>query len=124
MGTYSFYKEASEAYKNEKKKPILNEDDYISSKKKKKKKKNKKSKHKHEYIPAIYNMSYKTNLGNIKYHQTFGFHCSKCGRVEDMYFMWSIPNERFDRFKKEYPNCIEITLPENWDYFKDKYVPI
>ena len=121
MGTS--YKEDSEKYKVKKKMPIIDED-AEKYPKRKKKKKNKRANHKHNYIPAVYNMSYRTNLGNVKCHQTFGFHCDKCGRVENMYFMWSHHSERFERFKKEYPDYVEITLPEGWDYFRDKVIPI
>ena len=115
----------SEAYKNAKKEPILNEDDYISSKKKKKKKKAKRSEHKHEYIPGVYHLSY-TNFNNDKKieHITCGSHCKYCGRVKNMHFLWSHEEKRIKEFKEEYPNYIELTLPEGWDYFKNKNIPL
>lgn len=109
-------------YKDSKQPHIEEEGKY---KKKKQKKKNKRSKHKHEYIPAIYHLSYIGALSNEKHeHITCGSHCKHCGRVSDMKFMWSREAERVEQFKEQYPNYVEIVLPEGWDYFKDKNIPI
>lgn len=119
------YKESSEEYKNKKKEPLMNDGEY-HHKKKKKNKKNQKSKHKHIYIPAIYHNSYSgfNSHGKKTDYITCGSHCKICGRVKDMTFMWFSPEDRIKKFKIENPNYIEITLPENWDYFKNKNVPI
>lgn len=123
MPKYESYNYSGVIHRDNRHTPIEDEDKWVSTKKKKKKKKNNRSKHKHCYIPAVYNMSYKTNTGKVQNHQGFGFHCKKCGRVKNMSFLWTSYSERFERFKKEYPDYIEITLPENWDYFKDKVIP-
>lgn len=119
------YREVSEKYKNDKKKLI---DGYEKTphKKNKKKKKNKRSKHKHEYIPAIYYNSYSgfNSNGKKTKYITCGSHCKYCGRVKDMTFMWFNSEDRIKKFQIENPNYIEIILPENWDYFKDKCIPI
>ncbi len=118
----SSYREEVNEYKMKKNSPC---EDRGMPHVKKKHKKNKKSNHKHKYIPAIYHMSYVGINSNEKHiHTTCGSHCAYCGRVSDMYFMWSREEERVQRFKEEYPNYVEVTLPEGWDYFKDKFVPI
>lgn len=93
---------------------------------KKKKKHNKRSKHKHSYIPAVYYNSYSGFSSNGKKTEyiTCGSHCKKCGRVKDMIFMWSNTQDRVEKFKKEYPEYVEVHLPDEWDYFKDKCVPV
>ena len=92
---------------------------------KKKIKKHKKSKHKHEYVPGVYHLSYIGINSNIKHeHITCGSHCKYCGRVNDMKFIWSHEEEYIEQFKKQYPDYIEIILPQGWDCFKDKNIPI
>lgn len=93
---------------------------------KKKKKKNKRSKHKHEYIPAIYHNSYSgfNSNGKKTEYTTCGAHCKHCGRVKDMRFLWVQEEQMIERFRKEYPDCKEIYLPDGWDYFKDKIIPL
>lgn len=113
-----------EAYKNAKKTPILNEDDYISSKRKKKKKKVKRSEHKHIYIPAIYHRSCLRSDGHKDEWICCGSHCKICGKVKNMNILWSRPEERLERFKEEYPKAVEITVPETWDWFRDKCIPV
>lgn len=117
------WKAMSEQYKL-KKKSLIDGDEEVSYKKKKKKKKNKRSNHKHEYIPAIYHLSYKRIDGGVTEHQTCGRHCKICGRVENMYFLWFNTDEKLKKFKEENPDCLELILPEDWDYFKNKYLPI
>ncbi len=124
MGSYSSYREASEEYKKKKQDHTFLGEKEISHKKKKKKKKNKRANHKHEYVSAIYNMSYKRVDGKVEKHQTCGAHCKICGRVQDMYFLWFNTDDKLEKFKKENPNYIELVLPEDWDYFKDKYLPV
>lgn len=114
------YREASEKYKNDKKKLIDGYNDVPYKKIKKDKKKNKRSKHKHEYIPAIYNISYKRIDGKLIRYQTCGRHCKICGRVENQYYA----DDRLNKFKEQNPNWIELTLPDEWDYFKDKNIPV
>ena len=120
----SSYREASEKYKDDKKKLIDGYNDALYKKIKKNKKKNKRSKHKHKYIPAIYNMSYKRIDGKLEHHQTCGQHCKICGRVKDMYYLWFNTDDRLNKFKKQNPDWIELTLPDGWDYFKDKNIPV
>ena len=92
---------------------------------KKKKKKNKRSKHKHEYIPGVYHLSYNGINSNKKHeHITCGHHCKHCGRVENMRFLWAQEEMLIRKFKDEHPDYVEIYLPDNWDYFKDKNIPI
>lgn len=93
---------------------------------KKKQKKNKRSKHKHQYIPAVYHNSYSgfNSNGKKTEYVTCGSHCKECGRVKSMAFMWVNTEERVERFKKEFPDYVEIKLPDEWDYFKDKVVPV
>lgn len=113
------YRETSNEYKNKKKKLI---DGYEESphKKKKKKKQNKRSKHKHEYVPAIYIRTYE----NGDSYNFYGSHCKTCGRVKDMFCYWGAANEeRLSKFKKENPEYVEIILPKDWDYFKNKNIP-
>lgn len=119
------YRGASEKYKNDKKK-LIDGYEKIPHKKSKKKKKNKRSKHKHEYIPAVYYNSYSGFNSNGKKTEyiTCGSHCKHCGRVKNMTFMWFNSEDRIKKFKIENPDYIEITLPENWDYFKDKHIPV
>lgn len=119
----SSWRGRGETYKNSKREPIV-DDNTQAPFSKKKKKKNKKVDHKHEYIPGIYNMSYKTNTGEVKRHQTCGYHCKICGRVRDMRYLWFNTEEKIAQFKKEHPNYVEITPPQGWDYFKDKNVPV
>lgn len=110
------WKALSAQYKDKKHMPI---DDTPMPHKKKKKKKNKRSNHKHKYIPAIYYTSGKDGT-------TYGFHCKHCGRVKDMSYAgyWVCKNERLELFKQEHPDYVEIILPENWSWWKDKNVPI
>ena len=117
------WKAMSEKYKIDKKKLIDGYEDAPHTKKKKKKK-NSRSNHKHKYVPAIYHMSYKRVDGKAEYHKTYGHHCEICGRVKDMYFLWFDAENKIKEFKKENPDCLELILPEDWDYFKDKYLPI
>ena len=119
----SSWKGRGEAYKNAKRAPIINEEE--KHPKKKKKKKNKRSEHKHEYIPAIYYYHYiSPHSGKKSVRVQCGTHCRKCGRIKGMLFMFVNMEDRIERFKKENPNYVEITLPDSWDYFKDKYIPV
>ena len=119
----SSWKESSEEYKNNKKK-IIDGYEKTPHKKIKKKKKTKRSNHKHEYIPAIYNVIYKQIDGTEVPRQMCGQHCKICGRVENMYFLWYNTEDMLKKFKKNNPEWIELTLPREWDYFKDKNIPI
>lgn len=92
---------------------------------KKKQKKNNRSKHKHKYIPAIYHLTYfNLNSDKKQKHVTCGSHCQICGRVKNMRFIWTQEQEQIEKFKKEHPNYVEIKLPDGWDYFKDKNIPV
>jgi hypothetical protein len=53
-----------------------------------------------------------------------GRHCKICGRVENIYFLWCNSDDKLKRFKENNPGWIEITLPREWDCFKDKNIPI
>ena len=118
----SSYKEEVNKYKLEKNSPF---DDCGMPHMKKKKKTNKRSKHKHEYIPAVYHHSYTGfNSDKKKEYTMCGSHCKHCGRIKDITFMWFNSEDRIERFKKEYPDYVEIHLPENWDCFRDKNVPV
>lgn len=110
------YHEASEKYKNDKKNLV---DGYKETPYKKKKvKKNKRSDHKHEYIPAVYRLEGRP-------YQTCGYHCKKCGRIEDLFFyFWFHNEEQIENFKKENPGWVEIILPSDWNYFKNKNIPV
>lgn len=122
MGTS--YREASEKYKQKKKSTLTDGYDDAPHKKVKKKIKNRRSNHKHEYIPAIYNVIYKQIDGTEVSRQMCGRHCKICGRVEDIYFLWVNSDEGLKRFKQQYPEWVEITLPKEWDCFKDKNIPV
>ena len=115
------YKKSNVEYRDSKQPHIEKEPKH----KKKVKKKNKRSKHKHEYIPAVYHLSYVNFNDNKKNeHITCGSHCKHCGRVKNMHFIWSHEEERIQKFKKEYPNYVELTLPEGWDWFRNKNIPL
>ena len=121
----SSYREEINKYKHKKRCASL-DDAGVVPHKKKKHKQHKKSSHKHKYIPAIYYNSYSGFNSNGKKQEyiTCGSHCKICGRVSDMSFIWFNTEDRIEKFKKEHPDYIEMHLPENWDYFRDKYVPI
>lgn len=110
-------------YKDSKQPHIEEEEKY---KKKKQKKKNKRSKHKHEYIPGIYYSSYSgfNSNGKKQNYVMCGSHCKICGRVNNISFMWFNTADKVEHFKEEYPNYVEIVLPEGWNYFKDKNIPV
>lgn len=91
---------------------------------KKKQKKNNRSKHKHKYVPAVYHLNFNLNGDKKQEHITCGSHCKYCGRINDMKFIWSHEEEHIEQFKKQYPDYIEIILPQGWDCFKDKNIPI
>lgn len=117
------WKGRGEAYKNTKRAPI---EDAPIPYVKKKKKENKRSKHKHIYIPAIYHNSYSGFNSNGKKTEyiTCGSHCKICGRVKNMRFMWFNSEDRIEQFKLDYPDYVEVYLPEEWDYFKNKSIPL
>ena len=119
----SSYREEVNKYKNAKNAPF---EDSGMPHVKKKGKKHKKSSHKHEYIPAIYHRVHvKSVTGERVSYDCYGFHCKHCGRVQDMHYIWGFCNgDRVDRFRKEYPDYVEINLPDEWDWFKNSCVPI
>ena len=110
-------------YKDSKQPHIEEEEKY---RKKKQKKKTKRSKHKHEYVPGIYYNSYSGFNSNGKKTEyiTCGSHCKHCGRVQNMMFMWFDAEEKAKRFKEQNLDYVEIHLPDEWNYFKDKCIPI
>ena len=124
MGGHSDYREACQNYKNSKREPIINEFERDRYPKKKKKKNKKQWKnHKHVYIPAIFYQ--KAEFLKAKNLLTMtGTYCKECGRVQNMRFNWSRDDERITRFREEYPDCREIYLPDSWNCFKDKCVPL
>ena len=109
----SSYREYSEKYKNDKKKLIDGYEEVPYKKSKKNRKKNKRSNHKHEYIPALY---YKKN------EVFYGSHCKICGRIQNFCFFFYDVENKIKRFKKQYPNYVEVELPEDWNYFS-KNIP-
>lgn len=113
------YKEETIKYKNKKQDhTFLEEEENFY--KKKKKKKNKRADHKHEYIPVIVHDDTWCRFTIFDY----GFVCKYCGRIKNICFNWGHNLDKFNQFKKEHPDFIEIELPENWDWIKDKYLPI
>ena len=86
---------------------------------KKKKKQHKKSDHKHEYIPVII-YDKQNKFAAVDY----GFVCKHCGRIDDLHFGWGQYLDKIKQFEEEHPDFIEIELPHNWHWFKDKYLPI
>ena len=118
------WSEASNLYKKNKRERIDGYEE-TSYKKKKHPHKTKRSKHKHEYIPAIYYLSFTNFNSNVKHeHVACGRHCKYCGRVEDMHFVWLGGDTYFKKFKEKYPEYIEVTLPDEWDFFKHKNIPV
>lgn len=112
------YKEELAKYKYDKAAPI---DDLPIIGKRKKKKQHKKSDHKHEYIAAIfYAKNSKSIIGSPV---NCGFVCKHCGRVEEVHFLWHRYLETIKQFELDHPDFIEIYLPENWNWFTNKYVP-
>lgn len=118
----SSYREEINKYKLNKNIPI---EDSGMPHIKKKTKKHKKSSHKHEYIPAVYHNVYiKSIIYEKKIYDCYGFHCKYCGRVLDLYFTWDSLGNKIEDFKAEHPDYIDVTLPDNWDFFKDKSIPM
>lgn len=115
----SSYKEESVKYKNEKQKLAA---DVPMPYRKKKVKKNKKANHKHEYVPGIYYSSYINFQGKVVPTINYGFHCKHCGRIDNLYYLWG--STRLDEFKNKYPDYVEVQMPQNWDYWKNKNVPL
>lgn len=113
----SSYKEEVNKYKFEKRQ--LAEDKPITAKKKNKKKV-KRANHKHEYVPGIYYSSYVNFQGKVVPTINYGFHCKHCGRIDNLYYLWD--KTRVEDFKKQHPDYVEIQMPENWDYWKNKTV--
>lgn len=117
------WKGRGEAYKNAKRAPF---EDAPMPHVKKKKKDKKWKRHKHEYIPAIYHYTY-IDYKNKKHDVTaYGSHCKYCGRILNMVNGWWVreEKEKIERFKEEYPNYQEITLPDSWEYLKDNLIPV
>lgn len=118
MGSWSSYKEANKEYKYSKAIPL---NDLPIPYKKKKKKHHKKSDHKHEYIAAIfYAKNSKSIIGSPV---NCGFVCKHCGRIEEVHFLWNRYLETIKQFELDHPDFIEIYLPENWNWFTNKYIP-
>ena len=115
----STYKEECVKHKNEKQQLAA---DVPMPHIKKKVKKNKKANHKHEYIPGIYISCYTDYTGTVKDTYNYGFHCEHCGRIQNLYFMWG--SDKVTKFKEEHPDCVQIKMPDNWDYWKNMYVPL
>lgn len=113
MGKEWSYKGSNIEYRDARHTPI---EDMPMPHIKKKQKKNVRSKHKHIYIPAIYK-----NNSDIVY---CGSHCKICGRINSFIYTYSKIPERLEKFKKEYPDYTVVYLPDNWDYFKDKIIPV
>ena len=115
---HSSYREKCNQYKN--KRRMLAEDAPII-KKKKTKKKNKRSDHKHIYRPVILTQkSQRTDA--ILYHTAFV--CEKCGRIDNFYFLWNDIENQIKKFKLENPDHLEKELPEGWNVFSNKSIPI
>ena len=122
MGSWSSYNEENAKYKYNKAIPL---DDLPIMGKTKKKKQHKKSNHKHKYIPAIYHRVHINAITNEKeLYDCYGFHCKYCGRLENMWYIWSHNPEKIEEFKEKYPNYVEVTLPDTWCWFKNNYIPI
>lgn len=109
------YSEEKAKFKYDKAIPL---DDLPIIGKKKKTRQHKKSDHKHNYVPVICYDPY----GKFT-KVTYGFVCDICGRVDDMHFCWGYYLDKIKEFEEKYPDFKEITLPEDWNWITDKYVP-
>lgn len=116
MSNWSKYDGGKSQFKYDKAIPL---DDLPIIGKRKKKKQHKKSDHKHEYVPVII---YDTQ--NKFAAVDYGFVCKHCGRIDDLHFGWGQYLDKIKQFEEEHPDFIEIELPHNWSWFKDKYLPI
>lgn len=116
MGNWSKYNGGKAKFKYDKAAPL---EDLPINGKLKKKKQHKKSDHKHEYVPVII---YDTQ--NKFAAVDYGFICKHCGRIDDLHFGWGQYLDKIKQFEAEHPDFIEIELPHNWNWFKDKYLPI
>lgn len=123
MGYWS-YKGSNIEYRDKRHAPDL-EGERNRHPKKKKKKKDKRANHKHEYVPAIYKHHYIDFKGKPRETEAYGDHCKICGRVRNYrYGSYSSTWNSIEHFKEEYPNYVVVELPDNWDCFKDKYIPV
>ena len=116
MGSWSSYNEENAKYKYNKAIPL---DDLPIIGKSKKKKQHKKSDHKHEYIPVIVYDKY-SKFAAVDY----GFACKHCGRIDDMHFGWGRYLDKLKLFEEEHPDFIEVELPQDWNWLRDKCLPI
>ena len=110
------WKKMSVDYKDSKQ-PDIEDEEWHSWIKKKPKVKPKKSDHKHEYVPGLF-VSSKYN------HMMTGYYCKVCGRIKDIHFMWSKDDVMVYDFIANHPDAEKISLPDDWDPLKDKYISI
>ena len=116
----SSYREEVNKYKFEKQQKA---EDKPIPRKKKKVKKTKKADHKHVYVPALFQTSYTNWKQETRIVWNYGFYCEKCGRIQDISFTWG-DNKILDKFRKEHPDYRVCILKEDFDIWKDKFVPL
>lgn len=101
------------------KQPNIEDEEWTSWVKKKPKTRPKKSDHKHEYVPGLFTFN-----KNDRQNLMTGFYCKICGRVQDMHIMWGAQDIMVYDFIAEHPDAEKITLSDEWDFFKDKNIPV
>ena len=125
MPKYESYNYSGVVHRDNRHTPIENEDEWISSKRQKKKKKTKRSNHKHDYIPAVFSYNYVRKDGRICTFLSCGDYCAICGRIRNFCSQYSYyGHDSIETFKLEYPDYVEIELPEGFNYFKNRYIPV
>lgn len=125
MPKYESYNYSGVVHRDNRHTPIENEDEWISSKRQKKKKKVKRSNHKHDYIPAVFSYNYVRKDGKTCTFLSCGDYCTICGRIRNFCSRYSYYGyDSIEAFKLEYPDYVEIELPEGFNYFKNRYIPV
>ena len=78
------------------------------------------SDHKHFYVPCV---CYTVNNDSVPL--SYGYVCNQCGRILDMtFYSFCYLKENFEHFVEKHPDLIKVYLPEDWNWFKNKNIPI